>query len=1140
MMLMKRCFTLFGGIGLATMLGFALISSDQLKGTETIIEDSALDNHSHLHQFGKKISKVALRTENGDPYTVPVTFTPTQEQFDETLIIDNNEDLKTWSLENGAYKYSYHSSNAADDWAILPGVQMEPGSYKLTATYYTKSDPENFAIKLGNDRTIEAMTTTLIEKQNYKNSDPVTSSAPFEITESGVYYVSLYAFSEKFKYYFYIKDITIEKMDVTIPKPVVINSVESDVNDVTINFTAPSETVGGDAITSDMNISFSVDGGEFGDEMIASPGATLSKEMTLDFGVHEVSVKATMGEKVSEAVSTSFRVSKKFEDPFPIPAYIAPDEDEFNWCSVFNLNDDSSTWAYADTGNPDNTPSFRYTYSASKDADDWIITPALGCEKGKIYEVTFNISTKYDVEGIEVAAGYEKNPEAMTIEIYKNTNLKTSGAWQEVKAKFTSNQEGKIYLGFHAISAKYKSYIYVQKISVVETSGEQPLKPEFSTSFDGGDGTITVTAPTENIGGGQLSGEVMLALSVDGGDAVTANVQPGASHDFPFTELTRGSHTISATATVVVNEEEFVSEPVEGKLQIGFPSSFAYEVPVTFALNGSDFTDYLIVDNNNDGSTWSPATSVTDGLQYKYNSTNPADDWIITEGVNLEAGITYNIDIDTRCYGPNYSESLDVFIGTTRTAEGMDQVILDLQDINFSEFFTMSNAFTVETTGKYFIGIHAKSAANKFNLYVKNMKITAPILSTPAPAEDLVIDPDQDGLAQATATFRLPTKDRSGADLNAEETLNATVTGSNEVTVTGLPGELLTATVETAIGKSTVSVVVSNSVGESVPVTGDVYCGLAKPSAPKLVKYTVSENNMSATIEWEPVTTASTPGIFAPEKLRYRVFEWDEEDLDWYLVDDVDGTTCVVNVEEGTPLTSMTYGIDAYTSTDGGSPMTQVQIILGTPYSMPMTETFEGGKINYEPLMFSSTLSSSQAPTWSFNYASSAIAAAGNVPALICKTDYNQGDSRLILPKVSTVDGQYATLYLKVYITPSMPTYTALVANANSTVYTILGEVEAGELTGWQTFKFPLPDDMINCGWVQPAVYLDFVHGSSDLAVIGGYSVAVDETSAVTEIEEVVNEEAEYYNLQGIKVTNPKNGVYIKKLGKTTSKVIVK
>ena len=53
------------------------------------------------------------------------------------------------------------------------------------------------------------------------------------------------------------------------------------------------------------------------------------------------------------------------------------------------------------------------------------------------------------------------------------------------------------------------------------------------------------------------------------------------------------------------------------------------------------------------------------------------------------------------------------------------------------------------------------------------------------------------------------------------------------------------------------------------------------------------------------------------------------------------------------------------------------------------------------------------------------------------------------------------------------------------------------------------------------------------------YAFKIGESSAINEIEADENAPVEYYNLQGVKVTNPENGVFIKKRGNKATKVVL-
>ena len=54
------------------------------------------------------------------------------------------------------------------------------------------------------------------------------------------------------------------------------------------------------------------------------------------------------------------------------------------------------------------------------------------------------------------------------------------------------------------------------------------------------------------------------------------------------------------------------------------------------------------------------------------------------------------------------------------------------------------------------------------------------------------------------------------------------------------------------------------------------------------------------------------------------------------------------------------------------------------------------------------------------------------------------------------------------------------------------------------------------------------------------YELADDDSSAITDITVDENAPVEYFNLQGIRVDNPENGLYIKRQGNNVTKVLVK
>ncbi|MGN0220303.1 MAG: hypothetical protein ACI4AX_08485, partial [Muribaculaceae bacterium] len=63
---------------------------------------------------------------------------------------------------------------------------------------------------------------------------------------------------------------------------------------------------------------------------------------------------------------------------------------------------------------------------------------------------------------------------------------------------------------------------------------------------------------------------------------------------------------------------------------------------------------------------------------------------------------------------------------------------------------------------------------------------------------------------------------------------------------------------------------------------------------------------------------------------------------------------------------------------------------------------------------------------------------------------------------------------------------------------------------------------------------------TTDRVDIFSLTVGIDKASGVSDIEIDANEPVEYYNLQGVRVENPANGLYIRRQGTKATKVLVK
>lgn len=88
--------------------------------------------------------------------------------------------------------------------------------------------------------------------------------------------------------------------------------------------------------------------------------------------------------------------------------------------TIIDANEDGSTWGPLGMGK-----GMRYRYHSSNQADDWLITPAVKMDAGKVYNFTAFVSSygASDEERFEVKAGMGVAPETMTVEVIPATTI---------------------------------------------------------------------------------------------------------------------------------------------------------------------------------------------------------------------------------------------------------------------------------------------------------------------------------------------------------------------------------------------------------------------------------------------------------------------------------------------------------------------------------------------------------------------------------------------------------------------------------------------------------------------------------------------------------------------------------------------
>lgn len=272
---------------------------------------------------------------------------------------------------------------------------------------------------------------------------------------------------------------------------------------------------------------------------------SFSETLTNEFATtYYYTVTAYNGEKAGEEARTAKVV---FGNVYTTP-YEAKlnTNDEFKRFTVIDANGDGKKWAYWSS-------MARYSYG-SKDADDWLVTPAIRLEKGRFYKISVKVGaygTRY-TERIEVKAGRGNTAADMTMSVVEAKDFSTSrNQYETLEGELVANETGDYYLGFHALSTAEDGYYLYLKDITVDGGTSQDIPGAVTDLKVEPDPTgllkakVSFKAPAVNEVGGALGSLAKVTVKREGKEVkvFSDNVKPGASLEFDDTVEKNGANT---------------------------------------------------------------------------------------------------------------------------------------------------------------------------------------------------------------------------------------------------------------------------------------------------------------------------------------------------------------------------------------------------------------------------------------------------------------------------------------------------------------------------------------------------------------------------------------------------------------------
>ena len=629
--------------------------------------------------------------------------------------------------------------------------------------------------------------------------------------------------------------------------------------------------------------------------------------------------------------------------------------DLFREFIVIDNNGDNTTWRWGEYNNS------VFYCNGTEAADDWLISPAIKLEAGKLYHFSIDAmcSASHYPEKFEVMIGTVPIASYMTQRVMDKTTVENTTFITYEKDNISVAETGYYHFGIHAISDADMWNLTVANFLVEE--GASPTAPSAVTDLhvtqipDENKVNISFKAPTKAINGNELTLNLTkIVVLRDGEPTMTIeDVAPGSEQHIVDIVPKVGKHTYQ----VIPYDADGPGEKSE---LVEILISATLDVPYTLDFSENLMDLVKIIDNNNDGVTWQWGSNA--GTYYASSSSNTtADDYLITLPFNLKAGKKYDIILSANAILSSSPEKFEIKIGKEATVDGLNQTVIPETTITNTVPDNFEESFFVDEDGKYYVAIHAISDANMMILTANTLTVElGPEPTSPAAISDLTATPGVQGALEVNLAFTAPTLAVDGSALTG--TLDIIIFRDNELvkTMTGVPVGSAQTWKDTNVEDGntyTYYLVACNEAGKgekSEKVSASVGQDDMLDVTNLQVKATTAN---TITFTWDEVK-GKNGGYINTANVQYIVLRVSIESTSWgdfFIEEETLGS--VVGETTGTFEYTVDEGEQGYryfaVKAINGQKSTNVSIdsytywLVGTPYDLPMAENFAEGILNY-------------------------------------------------------------------------------------------------------------------------------------------------------------------------------------------------
>jgi len=625
------------------------------------------------------------------------------------------------------YHYTSFGAGNANAWYFTEGINLEADTnYQISYKYGNNSPSytEKLKVAFGTSQTASAMVNELADYPNISDHQMHEEEINFTVDEDGVYYFRFQAYSDANQYYLIIDDIQVDLAPNCL-KPTDINADNITSNEANISWTAGDQEEQWELVYGIAQTNFDPD--TDGTSLLIEDNAEVLLENLAVNTNYLVYVKSICSENEQSDWSSAYSFTTAcgtMEIPY-FEDFESASVPDIPQCGSLETNSGNS-WTTTSVASGYDGNVLNYSYHLSQDADTWFFTPPINMEADKTYQISYKYGNSGSwEEKLKVAFGTSNNSDAMENEIANHPNI--IGTFNN-EVILTVPTDGVYYFGFQAYSDANKNQLYLDDIEIIEAAACLPPQELNITSSDSSAEVSWTPMGSENSweliygeNGFNPETEGTSIIVEDQPEATLENLSPGTSYEVYIRAICEDEESLWSDSADFSTACEIATIP--------FLEDFENVIPPEIPLCGS-------TENAGSGNNWetydpeAPGNYVSangfDGivLMYEYDLNQSANAWYFTQGIQLEAGINYQISYKYgNGSGSGAQEKLKVKMGTSASSSTMDIELADHPDISNIDAETHSLIFTVENDDVYYFGFQAYSDANKFFLFLDDIEI---------------------------------------------------------------------------------------------------------------------------------------------------------------------------------------------------------------------------------------------------------------------------------------------------------------------------------------------------------------------------------------------------------------------------------